>query len=129
MESVVKSAGSPKTHDKFCYVSKGSCCPWMGDCDCQCMCEFINEIREDERKFGAKIEVQGQHIDDSPPWWNGNIAIDFSTDEWEYVLNGLSALLDNAFVWGWADTDIEADIRNIIDRIEKSLGQAGVDSE
>lgn len=70
----------------------------------------------------AKTEINPQHKDTSPPWWNGNIAIDFSTNEWEYVLNGLGALLDNAYVWGWADTEIEEDIRNIIDRIEKNLG-------
>jgi len=61
-------------------------------------------------------------MDTSPAWWNGNIAIDFSTNEWEYVLNGLSALLDNAYLWGWADTEVETDIRNIIDRIEKNIG-------
>lgn len=69
-----------------------------------------------------KTEVQGQHIDNSPPWWNGNIAIPFSTNEWEYVLNGLYGLLDNAYLWGWEDTAVETDIRNIIDRIEKNIG-------
>lgn len=37
-------------HDRFCINSKGPCCEWLGDCDCQCLCEFINEIREDERE-------------------------------------------------------------------------------
>jgi hypothetical protein len=69
-----------------------------------------------------KTVNQGQHIDNSPAWWNGNIAIDFSTNEWEYVLNGLYTLIDNAYLWGWADTEVETDIRNIIDRIEKNIG-------
>jgi hypothetical protein len=69
-----------------------------------------------------KTEHKGQSIDTSPPWWDGNIAIPFSTNEWEYVLNGLSALIDNAYLWGWADTEVETDIRNIIDRIEKNIG-------
>ena len=38
-------------HDPKCYVAinGGSCCPWMGQCDCQCMCDWIEEIRNDER--------------------------------------------------------------------------------
>jgi hypothetical protein len=58
----------------------------------------------------------------SPPWWDGNIAIDFSTNEWEYVLNGLYNLIDNAYLWGLADSEVEEDVRNIIDRIEKNVG-------
>lgn len=36
-------------HDPLCYVAKngGTCCPWMGNCDCQCMCDYIAEIRND----------------------------------------------------------------------------------
>ena len=37
------------THDPLCQNAKGTCCPWMGDCSCQCMCDFIDEIRADER--------------------------------------------------------------------------------
>lgn len=33
-------------HDVMCPNHEGSCCPWMGDCDCQCMCDFISSIRE-----------------------------------------------------------------------------------
>lgn len=33
-------------HDLMCPNYKGSCCPWMGECDCQCMCDFITVIRE-----------------------------------------------------------------------------------
>jgi hypothetical protein len=69
-----------------------------------------------------KIEKQGQHIDTSHPWWNGNVAIDFSPNEWEYVLNGLHFLIDNSYVLGWAGTEVETDIKNIIDRIEKNIG-------
>ena len=40
-----------KNHDPLCYVAKngGNCCPWMPECDCQCMCDYINEIRADEQ--------------------------------------------------------------------------------
>lgn len=69
-----------------------------------------------------KTEKQGQHKYTSPAWWDGNISIPFSTNEWEYVLNGLSALLDNAYTWGWANSEVEEDIRNMIDRIEKNIG-------
>lgn len=36
------------THDKFCVNSEGSCCPWMGECSCQCQCGLIVMVREDE---------------------------------------------------------------------------------
>lgn len=36
-------------HDKFCPCVDGPCCPWMGPCECQCNCDFIGQIREDER--------------------------------------------------------------------------------
>jgi hypothetical protein len=38
-------------HDRLCPVAEpnGSCCPWMGRCDCQCMCDFIAVVRADER--------------------------------------------------------------------------------
>jgi hypothetical protein len=70
-----------------------------------------------------KTEIRSQHIDTSPAWWDGNVAIPFSTNEWEYVVQGLTALLDNAYNWGWATKDIEDEIRNMIDRIEKGIGE------
>jgi hypothetical protein len=63
-----------------------------------------------------------QPIDMSFPWWDGTISIPFSTNEWEYILNGLYSLVDNAPVLGWAGTEVETDIRNVIDRIEKNIG-------
>lgn len=41
-----------RKHDDFCYVAQsgGSCCPWMGNCDCMCSCDSIDAIREDERR-------------------------------------------------------------------------------
>jgi len=38
------------SHDPLCENSRGSCCPWMGECDCQCTCARIREIRDDERR-------------------------------------------------------------------------------
>jgi hypothetical protein len=77
---------------------------------------------EEPVSSARKIENKTQPIDTSPPWWNGNVAIDFSPNEWEYVVNGLASLIESAHVWGWADTAVETDIRNIIDRIEKNIG-------
>lgn len=37
------------THDPLCPNSKGSCCPWMGECACQCRCDLILKVRADER--------------------------------------------------------------------------------
>ena len=38
------------THDPLCELANGPCCPWLGDCACQCSCDRIEEIREDERR-------------------------------------------------------------------------------
>ena len=39
-------------HDPLCYVAQndGNCCPWMPECDCQCMCDWIAEVRQDEHE-------------------------------------------------------------------------------
>ena len=43
------------SHDSLCVCSKGSCCPWMPEpCDCQCMCDFIAEVREDQKRIDAE---------------------------------------------------------------------------
>lgn len=46
-----------KRHDKFCLnYEKGDCCSWMkGGCQCQCTCDEISEIRDDERKKILKL--------------------------------------------------------------------------
>lgn len=49
-----KVTESVTLHDPLCVVSQGSCCPWMGDCTCQCLCDFINEIRKDQRRKDAE---------------------------------------------------------------------------
>lgn len=36
-------------HDPLCPVYGGPCCPWMGDCDCQCLCDFLHQVRTHER--------------------------------------------------------------------------------
>ena len=64
---------------------------------------------EEPLSSARKTETPSQHMD-------------FNPNEWEYVLNGLSALLDNAYTWGWATTEIETDIRNMMDRIEQTFG-------
>jgi cytochrome P450 len=35
-------------HDSKCPNYEGPCCPWMGECVCQCLCDFIFDIRKDE---------------------------------------------------------------------------------
>lgn len=37
---------SSNTHHPLCPNHEGTCCPWMGDCDCQCLCDFINKIKD-----------------------------------------------------------------------------------
>jgi hypothetical protein len=69
-----------------------------------------------------KTEKQGQPIDTSPPWWDGTVAIALSPKEWEYVVNGLSNLINNGYIWDSSDIGFDMSIRNIIDRIEKGMG-------
>ena len=53
------------THDPKCPNHQGSCCPWMGDCECQCLCDFIREIRAEylnipeELPIGAVVQCDG----------------------------------------------------------------------
>ena len=51
------------THDPLCYVAQndGNCCPWMPECDCQCMCDWIAEIREDEQKTISEDNRRTEH--------------------------------------------------------------------
>lgn len=61
-----------------------------------------------------------QPIDTSPPWWDGTVAIPFTVKEWNLILNNL--------VWEYSSTcsDTECDCNvamNIVDRIEKNIGQ------
>ena len=37
-------------HDHLCELATEPCCPWIGDCACQCTCDRIEQIREDERR-------------------------------------------------------------------------------
>lgn len=51
----------PVDHDPLCNIYEGPCCPWMGDCQCNCNCEFILAVRKDER-----INIIKQQIEDKP---------------------------------------------------------------
>ena len=42
------SATGSNGHDPLCPNSEGVCCPWMGECNCQCLCDFILRVRRDE---------------------------------------------------------------------------------
>lgn len=56
------------THDPLCPINSGPCCPWMGHCDCQCECDWIARVREDERKRfdddGAEWDIRAAVIRD-----------------------------------------------------------------
>lgn len=47
--SIQGNDDSAEKHDPKCVCAKGSCCSWISDCTCQCMCDIIAEIRADER--------------------------------------------------------------------------------
>ena len=60
-----------------------------------------------------------QPIDDSPPWWDGTIAIPFSIEEWKLIADNLQ------WEYGSLCDDKNCDcviVNNIIDRIEKGIG-------
>ena len=50
LDNAVRERTKDTRHDPRCPNYNGSCCPWMGDCTCQCMCDWIAEIRSDYRK-------------------------------------------------------------------------------
>jgi hypothetical protein len=60
-----------------------------------------------------------QPIDMSPPWWDGNIAIPFSVEEWEGILTELRMLHQ---IPSFPENDYDLMLINIMDRIEKHLG-------
>jgi hypothetical protein len=52
-----------RLHDPLCNIVDGPCCPWMGDCDCQCTCGWIAKIREDEDRqiLETLSKMRGRH--------------------------------------------------------------------
>lgn len=48
LEGRKKKKKNRKEHDPLCNIYEETCCPWMGECECQCNCDFIQEIREDQ---------------------------------------------------------------------------------
>ena len=61
-----------------------------------------------------------QPIDDSPAWWDGTIAIPFSKEEWKLIADNLR--------WEYSSDCLDPDCDcvaalNIVDRIEKSIGE------
>jgi hypothetical protein len=61
-----------------------------------------------------------QPIDMSPPWWDGTVAINFTPDEWRSIANELRMLY---FLPEFPENEYDHMLINIIDRIEKSLGE------
>ena len=43
----------------ICYVE--SCCPWMGECNCQCICDTLraceDRVREDEQSHNFSPDI------------------------------------------------------------------------
>lgn len=54
----MRDVDGERRHDPLCLVDAGSCCPWMGECECQCDCEWIECVREDEqdKQYTAQSE-------------------------------------------------------------------------
>jgi hypothetical protein len=66
----------------------------------------------------AKIVTKSQPINTSPPWWNGNVSIDFSTDEWRGILSELRMLYE---IPTFPENDHDLMLINIMDRIQKGI--------
>ena len=60
-----------------------------------------------------------QPIDDSPPWWDGTIAIPFSVEEWKAILTEIGYLYN---IPGFPNGEYDEMVVNILDRIEKGIG-------
>lgn len=50
------------SHDPMCQISVRPCCPWMGVCDCQCECDWIARVREDERSKTLKAASEALDV-------------------------------------------------------------------
>ena len=55
-----------------------------------------------------------------PPYWEGQIGISFTREEWTYILEVLND--DLVYHYGLLKEESETMARNIADRIEKNLG-------
>ena len=71
----------------------------------------------------GEIETTPQHTDTYPHSSSDNVTIDLSLNEWEYVINGLSALIESSYAWGWADTAVQTEIHDIAKRIESIINE------
>lgn len=58
-----------------------------------------------------------QPIDNSPPWWDGTIAIPFTRDEWISIISCIEYTIHYSAVY--PDECLEE--LNIIDRIQKNI--------
>ena len=43
-----------RNHPPECPCTAGSCCPWMGECTCQCICDIIQTVEARVRDEYAK---------------------------------------------------------------------------
>ena len=71
----------------------------------------------------AEKHYTNRSINTYPHSSSDNVTIDLSLNEWEYVLNGLSALLESSYAWGWADTAVQTEIHDIAIRIERIINE------
>jgi hypothetical protein len=79
--------------------------------------DFASRLRK-LLKEGAKH--MPQPIDTSPPWWDGTISINFTPDEWRGIADELRMLY---YIPEFPENEYDHMMINIIDRIEKSLGE------
>lgn len=91
-------------HDPKCYVAinGGSCCPWMPSCDCQCMCDWINEIREDERAIVVS-EFMSNHGDEATFQLGYAAALE---DAVAWLRDSQHHPSDEAAAWAWAYAEL-----------------------
>ena len=61
-----------------------------------------------------------QPIDTSPPWWDGTIAIPFSVQEWEYMIQVLND--DLIYHHGLINDESKTMSKSILSSIEKNIG-------
>ena len=58
VEDVPYGASGRREHLGGCPCEEGSCCPWMGDCDCQCRCDLIAAV---EQRVRAESDSSGAY--------------------------------------------------------------------
>lgn len=81
-------------HDPLCVCYEtGTCCYWIANCDCQCLCDFIREVRAHEQ---ARIADKGKACEHCGEYCSEPLDMDEHT---KAVYNAIFGKTDQPLSW------------------------------